>query len=45
MIIARLHMVRDVVNAESREGKLLGARMGTFTRVFVCVCGFAFLLD
>lgn len=25
MILARLHMVKDVVNAESRKGKLLGA--------------------
>lgn len=37
MILARLHMVKDAVNAESREGKLLGARMGTFTGVCVCV--------
>lgn len=42
MIIARLHMVKDVVNAESRKGKLLGARMGTFARV--CVCAYGFIL-
>lgn len=37
MIIARLHMVKDVMNAESRKGKLLGAGMGTLIRA--CVCG------
>lgn len=37
MILARLHMVKDVVNAESRKGKLLEARMGTFCSACACI--------
>lgn len=40
MIIARLHMFKDVVNAWSRKGKLLRARMWTFIHIF-----FIFILD
>lgn len=40
MIIARLHMFKDVVNAWSGKGKLLGARMWMFTHIF-----FIFILD